>query len=417
MPEPAYPGDSFLVVNVFTPRTDGPADLPVLFFVHGGGFVGGSASSPWYDGAAFNRDEVVTVSVSYRFGFEGFGWIDGATNNRAIRDILLGLEWVRDNIARFCGDPFRVTLAGQSAGAVAGYGVLATREADDLFQRAWMISGRPLAMMPDDAQSLGRKIAEIAGVEPTVDGYTSIPGRRLLGLQADAVSSLNGERTELEILRALGEGNMRFGPVVDGELIRQPIAEALANGSAASKPLVLGTNDHEFNDFADGHAAAIERVGREGILAELGVSDRVADRYGKAYEELDGVALVGQWVTDNRYRRPVAELANRRAAVDAPTWLYRFTWPSPVYGRALHCVDLPFFFDCLEADGVEAIAGAEPPAALAEALHGAITAFVTSGEPGWGRYAGAGCTGLFGLRLTTEHGGYRYARVLEDSAS
>ncbi len=91
----------------------------MLVYIHGGGFVAGSPASPWYDGAAFNRDGVVTVSVSYRLGFEGFGWIDGAPHNRGVLDWILALEWVRDNIAGFGGDPSRVTIAGQSAGGGA----------------------------------------------------------------------------------------------------------------------------------------------------------------------------------------------------------------------------------------------------------------------------------------------------------
>ena len=108
IPEPSLPGESTLNVNVFTP-SPGAGALPVLVYLHGGGYVAGSPASPWYDGSAFNRDGVVTVSISYRLGFDGFGWIPDAPHNRGVRDWLLALEWVRDNIAGFGGDPARVT--------------------------------------------------------------------------------------------------------------------------------------------------------------------------------------------------------------------------------------------------------------------------------------------------------------------
>ena len=107
------PGDATLNVNVFPPDP-GAAGLPVLVRIHGGGFYAGSPASPWDDGRNFNRDGVVTVTLSYRLGFDGFGWIDGAPANRGVRDWIAALEWVQQNIAAFGGDPSRVTIAGQS---------------------------------------------------------------------------------------------------------------------------------------------------------------------------------------------------------------------------------------------------------------------------------------------------------------
>ena len=137
IPEPSIPGDSTLNVNVFTPAPgDTEAALPVLVYIHGGGFVAGSPASPWYDGAAFNRDGVVTVSVSYRLGFEGFSWIEDAPLNRAMLDWMLALEWVRDNIGSFGGDPSSVTIAGQSAGGASVFALLASPKATHLFRSA-----------------------------------------------------------------------------------------------------------------------------------------------------------------------------------------------------------------------------------------------------------------------------------------
>ncbi|MGW1934440.1 carboxylesterase family protein, partial [Streptomyces sp. NPDC001919] len=141
IPEPTVPGAGILNLNVFTPRADPAAGLPVLVWIHGGGYVAGSAASPWYDGAAFNRDGVVLVSVGYRLGIEGFLHLDDAPDNRGVRDWIAALSWVRDNIAAFGGDPAKVTVAGQSAGGGAVQTLLAVPAARGLFRGALSVSG------------------------------------------------------------------------------------------------------------------------------------------------------------------------------------------------------------------------------------------------------------------------------------
>ena len=135
------------------------AALPVLVYIHGGGFTGGSPASPWYDGRAFNRDGVVTVTVSYRLGFDGFGHIAGAPSNRGVRDWIAALEWVRDNIAAFGGDPSRVTIAGQSAGGGAVLTLLGMPAAQDLFHSAWALSGAIADVSRERARTLSAKLA------------------------------------------------------------------------------------------------------------------------------------------------------------------------------------------------------------------------------------------------------------------
>ena len=100
--------------------------------------------------------------------------------------------------------------------------------------------------------------------------------------------------------------------------------------------------------------------------------------------------MLGRFMTDKMFRTAVVRIAGIRAAAsaDSPTWVYGFSWVSPKMGWAVHCLDVPFWFDCLDADGVAAIAGDAPPAALAAAVHGAATAFVRDGDPGWTRVDG-----------------------------
>ena len=220
VPEPVTPGPECLNLNVCTPAGAGPGDgLPVLFWIHGGGFTAGCNASTWYRGEPFAAHGVVTVSVNYRLGAEGFLVIDGAPTNRAVRDWLLALEWVRDNIEAFGGDPGKVTIAGQSAGGVACSTLLAVPSAAGLFRSAICMSGaRPPATMASDAQELTRAIADRLGVAPTVEGLAAVDPEALVAAQAESDS---------------------FGPVVDGGLIPErglrvdPRVAVMAGATAA----------------------------------------------------------------------------------------------------------------------------------------------------------------------------------------
>ena len=142
----------------------------MLVYIHGGGYTAGSPASPWYDGRSFNRDGVVTVSVSYRLGFDGFGHIQGAPSNRGVRDWIAALEWVRDNITAFGGDPARVTIAGQSAGGGAVLTLLGMPAAQHLFHAVWALSGALGDIAPERAWKLSAQLAKLAGVPPDPRG-------------------------------------------------------------------------------------------------------------------------------------------------------------------------------------------------------------------------------------------------------
>ncbi|GDY50024.1 hypothetical protein SVIO_006470 [Streptomyces violaceusniger] len=181
-------GEDYLTVNVFTPAAAN-GDLPVMVFVHGGGFVAGSTRSALYDGSAFARDGVVLVTLNYRLGIAGFLDIPGAPANRGLLDVVAALRWVSENIAAFGGDPHNVTLFGQSAGATIVGGVLATREATGLFRRAIVQSGSGLgAFTTEQAARVTKAAAEVLGIEPHVDAFADIPDERLV----EAASRLAG---------------------------------------------------------------------------------------------------------------------------------------------------------------------------------------------------------------------------------
>ncbi|MFJ2768093.1 carboxylesterase/lipase family protein [Streptomyces sp. NPDC087300] len=344
IPEPSLPGEATLNLNVFTPAVDPAAALPVLVWIHGGGYVAGSAASPWYDGAAFNRDGVVLVSFGYRLGIEGFLHLADAPDNRGVRDWIAALEWVRDNIAAFGGDPAKVTVGGQSAGGGAVQTLLAAPAARGLFRAALAMSAS--TMVPGERWA-GRAVAELftrrTGVPATAAALRDLSDDRILALQ-DAVSAPGPDRAELP--------GLLLAPFADGDSVPRPVLAELMDGAAgADVPLLLGFTRHEFHAFG------------------------------------------GQELTDLVFRTPNLAVARARAARELPTWLYEFTWPSPVpggtEGLAFHCLDLPFAFDLLGAEGVRAAAGRTPPHRLATAMHTAWVAFVRDLDPGggWPRYA------------------------------
>ena len=392
IPEPSVPGESTLNVNVFTPAPatepgTGTA-LPVLVYIHGGGYVSGSPASPWYDGAAFNRDGVVTVSVSYRLGFDGFGWIADAPLNRGVLDWILALEWVRDNIAAFGGDPARVTIAGQSAGGGAVLTLLGTPRAQPLFDAVYCISGVSTDVTRDRAEEFARRLAGRAGVEPTRAGFGSLDERRVLELQRELAAGDGG--SPLDGLRRFVDDGLTLAPVTDGELLPTGTLDAIRSGVGADKRLVFGATDDEFSMILDGAKGKLRFVPASFLLGRLGLRGRTRSAYLAANRDVrrrGTAAVAGRYLTDRLFRTLAVRVASARGS--APTWLYRFSWVSPTRGFALHCLDVPFFFDCLGAERVAVIAGDAPPQALADEVHAGSVRFIATGDPGWPRYTDA----------------------------
>ncbi|MEW1696387.1 MULTISPECIES: carboxylesterase family protein [unclassified Streptomyces] len=377
VPEPSVPGAGVLNLNVFTPAADPGAALPVLVWIHGGGYVAGSAASPWYDGAAFNRDGVVLVSLGYRLGIEGFLHLEDAPDNRGVLDWIAALEWVRDNIAAFGGDPAKVTVAGQSAGGGAVQTLLAVPRAKGLFRGALSVSGAlPSPDGPEVARAASRLLTARTGLPATAAALRDLGDDEILALQ-DRLSEPGPDRAGLPPMLSLA-------PFADGELIPEPAQEALTGGAAGDEvPLMLGFTADEFSMVPGPDGLPVEAV-----LGALGLDPARTGAFTEAYADTAPERLFGRALTDVMFRAPSLALAEARAGRGRPTWLYEFAWRSPESGLAFHCLDLPFAFDLLDAEGVRAVAGDAPPRALADAVHRAWVAFVTHQDPGadWPRY-------------------------------
>jgi len=416
IPEPSIPGDDVLTVNVFTPRprpsAAGETPLPVLVYIHGGGYVAGSPASPWYDGAAFNRDGVVTVSVSYRLGFEGFGWLPDAPANRGALDWLLALEWVRDSIGAFGGDPQRVTIAGQSAGGGAVMTLLTMPRARGLFAGVASLSGVPADVPLANARTTTAEIAERLGVPADRSGFAGVAEEDLIRAQGAGFRPLENPTADdlVAVMRGMVDGRL-LGPVVDGELHPWTVEEGLRAGAGADVPLLAGATREEFAGVAHANRALFDGRDVAGLLDRLGLPAEVAGRFAAALPGAHPAEAVGQFVTDALFRRRVVEWLDLRAG--APTWAYDFTWRSSVSGVAEHCLDVPFVFDLLEDPDVTRVAGPDAPQALADRVHGAFVRFVRDGDPGWPAHdGGSRAVQVFDDEPQVVAGGYDSARAL-----
>jgi len=379
IPEPSVPGAGTLTINVTTPNPHAGADLPVLVWIHGGGFIGGSPASPWYGGQAFARDDVVTVTISYRLGFEGFGWVEGAVNNRGVRDWLAGLEWVQRNIRALGGDPARVTIGGQSAGGSAVMRLLTMPSAQHLFAAVLAISPADCPATADDAKTLARRIAARAGTSADLAGFSAVPERTL-----DAARVAGFERQTEDYLVALvaeAADMPALTPSIDGDIVHTSAVEAIASGVGADKPLLIGTTAHEFNHVAASLEKPAEGRRAAEVLVAAGLPKDLADAMAARDAERGTGWTLAQAYSDVVFRRCAAGWSDARAATGALTWAYDFRWESSAPGvvGAAHCVDVPFGFDVLGAPGARAATGPAPQV-LADAVHGDWLALIRDGR-------------------------------------
>ena len=390
LPEPVVPGEAVLNLNVWTP--DGAEGLPVLVWVHGGAFVNGSGGVPQYDGSAFARDGVVAVTFNYRLGVDGFlHFGDDGAANRGLLDQVAALEWVRDNIAAFGGDPARVTVAGESAGAMSVTSLLTMPRARGLFSRAVAQSGAGHhAITAGTATRVATALAERLGVPLTREALAAVDPQALVAAQ----QALSQEIQATPDPARWGElvlNLMAFEPVVDGDVLPALPIRAAEAGAGADVDLLIGTNTDE-------HALFLVPSGVIDLVDE-GVLAMVLGAYGLGAEALAAyradaplatpgelmVAVASDWF----FRIPALRLAEARAGAVGHTHVYEFAWPSPQFGGRLgacHALEIPFVFDTLDAPGSEAMGGVDAPQEVADVVHRAWVDFVTTGEPGWPVY-------------------------------
>jgi para-nitrobenzyl esterase len=385
----AASSEDSLFLNVWTPACD-DAQRPVMVWIHGGAYVFGSGSVPWYDGTRFaQHGDVVVVTINYRLGALGFLHLADAfgaelagSGNAGILDQIAALEWVRDCIAAFGGNPRDVTVFGESAGGNSVATMLAMPTARGLFHKAIAQSaaGAWVSTRERAADVARRTIDELGVRARDVDALRALPTDRLLR----AGPSMNDE--------AMGEGGgLPWQPVVDDVALFALPIDAVGAGAAAGVRLLTGTNEHEMTLFQilDPTLADLDDAGMANRLRPWADdSESIVRAYRAAAPDASTKDIWLAVATDAVFRIPAVRLAEAQLA-HGPAWMYRFTWESPAFGgllRSSHGIEIPFVFDNLDHN-TEGVLGTGPERqTVADAMHRAWIAFARTGDPGWPAY-------------------------------
>ncbi len=336
-----------LTVNVVAPETPSDEPLPVMFFIHGGGYILGSSATPIYDGASMARRGCIYVSVNYRLGALGCMDLSALStpenpvdDNLFLRDLVMALQWVRDNISVFGGDPDNVTIFGESAGAHAVATLLAVPAAEGLFAQA--ISESPASGMsgpPDVAAAFAADFVGALGVDAP-DAAVAVMTARPVEL-VDAL--------ELVMRRGMKEmrGAFVVGPTFDTEFLPQDPAQAMRNGTAHRVPLIVGTNADEgrlFTRFLQ--LLPMTEPAIDLLLADLDVESR--GRITEAYPGYPSPSACIQLGGDFAFGTAAWQIASTHGR-HAPTYVYRYDYAPRTFHwsglGATHATELFAVFD------------------------------------------------------------------------
>jgi para-nitrobenzyl esterase len=380
--DPALQGEDCLVINVFTPGVNDARKRPVMVWLHGGGFASGAGSAHSFDGTYLARSgDVVVVSVNHRLNIFGYLYLAEAggdkfadSGNVGLLDVIAVLQWVRENISQFGGNPANVTLFGQSGGGLKISNLLAMPPAKGLYHKAIIESGAALkAIHREDAAKTTERILAKLGLQPNqADELQKLPMDRLL-----SAIDMRGS--------ASGTQPFNLGPVVDGRALPGDPFDPAAPDISADIPLIVGTVNTEGTFFTppDSPLYSLDETGlRARLTPRFGDSaDKLIDLYRKDTPNASPSQI---YFMVTAFPSVAITLAERKVAQGkAPVFMYLFTWETPVEGgkrHSPHTVELPFVFNNTLEQPEEVGNGPELQA-LAEKMSGAWAAFAHSGNP------------------------------------
>jgi para-nitrobenzyl esterase len=389
-------GEDCLRINVWTPGTNDGKKRPVMLWLHGGGFSAGSGQElKSYDGENLaRRGDVVVVSLNHRLNVLGhlnlaqYDEHYASTANLGMLDIVAALEWVRDNIAGFGGDPGTVTVFGQSGGGGKVGALMGMPAAAGLFHRAIVESGSMLRLGSEDKsrQLADMIVAELGLSRATIHEIQTLPYEKLVQASAKVLREHDSTpKGTLPNFRRIAD-SLGFAPIVDGSILPAHPFDPQASMLSADVPMIIGSTLNEF-------ITAINRPEIE-QMSEAALEQRVRGAYGdktpkviEAFRQrTPHAAPFDLWShigAAGIRQSAIAQAAAKAALGRAPAYLYWFTWRTPVLNgrpRAFHCAEIPFVFD--NTDRCENMTGGGPDArALAAIMSDAWIRFARTGNP------------------------------------
>lgn len=391
-PDTSPETEDCLTLNVWSPGLDQTAKRPVMVWFHGGAFSYGTANVARLQGSRLaKRGDVVVVTVNQRLNILGFldlSTIGGAdfavSGNAGTLDMIAALEWVRDNIDRFGGDPGNVTIFGESGGGGKVCTLLAMPSARGLFHRAIVQSGAAVRLRePDRAAALSEAVLKTLGLTSNDLGkLQSLPVAQLLAAVEPALKAIGPAPQPLF-------DRYPFGPVVDGTIVPQHPFDPTAPAVSAGIPLLIGDMKDEMASFLARddkvwHRTLTEQEMHDRVAAVTGRhSDQVVETYRRLYPGANAAERLIATLTDSNFRIRSRIVAERKATQGAaPVYMYSFEWETPVQGgrlKAPHALDVPFTFDTI--DLTNATDRSAPAHRLAAIMSGTWAAFAHNGVP------------------------------------
>jgi para-nitrobenzyl esterase len=428
-----FEGEDMLRINVWTPGVNDNARRPVLVWIHGGGFSSGSSQELWYDGENLaKKNGVVLVSMNHRLNV--FGFLDlsqygekyAASGNAGMLDLVQALQWVRDNIASFGGDPANVTIFGQSGGGGKVSTLMAMPAARGLFHKAAIMSGSGLRQGdPVVQQRLAVAVLEELGIgRNDLSRLETVPWQQLRDAGVEALRKM-GQAGPVPGAPAgtLGPG---WRPVVDGRTLPQHPFDPAAPAISANIPLMVGTTFSESNHGVNRpgfHLMTLEELRTE-LRPRFGArTDEVITAYQRVLPDARPFETRALILTPRT--SAITQVERKAAQNAAPVYNYWFGWKMPVLDQrplSFHCADLIFWFDNVD-DGAQATGGGEFARELADRMSKALVAFARTGDPNhsgipnWPAFTAANrATMVWNDRVEVKSDPDREARTLAQSA-
>lgn len=378
-----------LKLNVWTPAIDAQK-RPVVVWLHGGGFTNGNAiEQDGYHGENLSRlGNIVFCSINHRLGPFGYSNLKAAgghaaSGNVGNLDMVAALEWVRDNIAQFGGDPANVTIIGQSGGGAKVTTLMNMPAAKGLFHKAVALSGSSLiGTSKEYSEKLGLKIMEEAGLKSgEIDKLQQIPWRQYIDIANRAVEKMAEEAKKMNVAR------VGFSPVSDGVHLNDQPFFSDPNHFSANIPLIINTTFHEMNPNRTD--ASLESISLEGVVEKIkprfgNDSTKIVEAYHKNFPNARPIEL---WAMIISNRKNAIAAANAKASQKkAPVYVSWFGWQPPLFDnrmRAFHCDDICFWFYNTDLM-LTHTGGGKRPRALSSKMAKSFLNFVRTGNPNGG---------------------------------